>query len=350
MKNLFICHRPYHILRSADIINKLYLDEGVQNFLISYNVINVNTNNYHSQQSISVLDRYFTKRIDLARNDDISIWNIFKFRQYYKKKIDSYKTIVDQYSDFDNIYFFSDMEKPIEILVGMLKEKKKYGANITIVDEGYAAYYKARPYWKTIVKSIIVKCGNFKYLNHSANYGQSNLYTAAMATFPKLCVFRKVPIVTMTPLDKTFLSNIHSTYKIPINVNTKYIIYLSTVIDVEFGVSPESEINVLKQMILIADKYGCQFYIKPHPIQEVSYYTQNGDISNHVLISPLPAEVFFSENATIVSVGSSSLINAKMQGVRAIDLTKLFRIETGLPSFDIFTPKDFEEYEQFVKE
>ena len=350
MKNLFICHRPYHILRSADIIHKLYFNEDGLNVLINYNVINVNTNNYQSQQSISVLDKYFTKRINIARNDDISIWNIFKFRQYYKKKVDSYKAIVNQYSDFDNIYFFSDLEKPIEILVGMLKEKKKNGANIIIVDEGYAAYYNARPFWKTIVKAIIVYCGNFKYLNHSANYGQSNLYTAAMATFPKLCVFRNVPITKMIPLDKNFLSHVLRSYNIPINVNNKYIIYLSTVIDMEYGVLPETEIRVLKQMMLIADKYGYQFYIKPHPIQDSNYYIHDNEISNHVLISPLPAEIFFSENATIVSVGSSSLINAKMQGVRAMDLSKLFRIETGLPSFDIFSPKDLEEYEQFVKE
>lgn len=349
MKNLFICHRPYHILRSADIINKLYSNEGIQNILICYNVININTNNYNSQQSISVLDKCFTKRINLTRNDDISIWNILKFRQYYKKKVDSYKEIVSQYSDFDNIYFFSDMEKPIEILVGMLKEKKKNGANIIIVDEGYAAYYNARPFWKTIVKSIVVWGGHFKYLNHSANYGHSNLYTAALATFPKLCVFRNVPITKMLPLDTNFLSDILCSYNIPVNLHNRYIIYLSTVIDIEYGVLPETEFNVLKKMIQIAEKYGCQFYIKPHPIQDPNYYCLHKEISNHVLVSPLPAEMFFSENATIVSVGSSSLINAKMQGIRAMDLSKLFRIDTGLPSFDIISPKDFEEYEQLVK-
>jgi len=348
MKNLFICHRPYHILRSADVIFKNYLQGDNQNVLIDFNVINVNTNNYQDNQPTSVLDKYFSKAIHLSRSDEVSIWDLKRFRHYYNEKISYYKSYVEELSDFDNLFFFSDLEKPVEILVGLLKEKKSRGAEITIIDEGCAAYYRARPYWKSILKSVVVFCGRFKYLNHSANYGQSLLYTSAMATFPELCVFRKVPITKMLPLDNDYLNEVLSISNLPININEKYIIYLSTVIDIEFRVLPEMEFDALKKMITIAEKYNFHFYIKPHPIQDVTYYKKDPSLRDHVINTQLPAEVFFSENAIIASVGSSSLINAKVQGVRSIELSKLFKIDTGLPSFGVFSPSDITEYEQYV--
>lgn len=350
MKNIFICHRPYHILRSADIVVKKYSGAHNQNILITYNLININTNNFEKGQMFPTLESYFCRVLRMSRSDDVSIWNLRDFNQYYHRKVKEYKAIADEYRDFDHIFFFSDLEKPIEILVGLLKERKKSEAEITIVDEGFAAYYKARSLWKDLVKSILVKMGNYKYINHTANYGRSHLYTTAMATFPEKCVFRNVPQEKLSPLNLHLLEKVIKSSDVKVNVNSKYILYLSNLIDIIFGYSQAKEIEMLIKMKKIAIKNGYFFYIKPHPVQDEHYYVENNELKECVIFTKLPAEVFFSDNAIIMSAGSSSLINAQVSGVKAVNVCKIFGINNKVLFLDVFAPQNIDEYEQYIKE
>ncbi len=349
MKNLFICHRPYHILRSADIVTKKYTDASNQNILITYNLININTNKFEEGQIFPVLESYFCQVIRMSRSDDVSIWKFKEFNNYYHKKVEEYKTLTSGCSDFDHVYFFSDLEKPIEILVGLLKERKKDSADITIVDEGFATYYKARPLWKDIVKYIVVKMGHYKYINHTANYGRSHLYTSALATFPEKSVFRNVPQERLQPLNLQLLDNIIKRSNINVDVNRKYILYLSNLINISFGIPQPKEIETLVKMKRYAEECGYNFYIKPHPVQDMYYYTISDELKESLVYTKLPAEVFFSDNAIIMSVGSSSLINAQVCGVRAMNVCKIFGVENKVLFLDIYSPQSIEEYESYIK-
>lgn len=350
MKNIFICHRPYHILRSGSIIYKSFSGNNNHNILITYNLINHNTNQFQTAESSPVLEKAFTEIIRISRSDDVSIWNYNAFKEYYKNKVEECRSLVEKLCDFDNLYFFSDLEKPIEILVGMLKEKKKGTAEIILVDEGIAAYYHARPYWQTVLKQIVVKTGGYKYINHTANYGRSHLYTSALATFPEKCVFREVPIETMLPLDNEYLNEVVRTVNLQVDVRGKFVLYLSTILDIEFGIPQSDELGILRQIKESANKNGYQFFIKPHPVQDKNYYTSDPSLSPYVVNTQLPAEVFFAQGAVIISVASSSLINAKMQGVRSVELSNIFGIKHELPSFDIYTPSTIEEFDNFIKD
>lgn len=348
MKNIFICHRPYHILRSANIVFTHYNQPDIQNILVTYNLININTKQFQEGQTYPVLERYFTKVMRESRSDDVSIWKFKKFRRYYNDKKKAYKPLVEELSGYDNLYFFSDLEKPIEILVGMLKEKNPL-SNVIIVDEGFAAYYTARPKWQDIVKSIVVKAGGFKYINHTANYGQSRLYSHALASFPELSVFKNVPVKKMSPLDIELLDNIINDSDVNINIKSKYIFYLSNLIDIGMGVEPSVEIEVLVNLKRISERNGYEFYIKPHPVQDVNYYTSEKELKDCVIFTKLPAEVFFSKNSVIISAGSSSLINAKVMGVMSMNISKLFGKENKNIFFDIASPTTYEEYERSIK-
>ena len=306
MKNLFICHRPYHMLRSANMIYENYINE--ENILISYNLIQIESQKYLDYISFPSIENYFSKKIVLDRNDDIRIWSLFKFLKFYKKKIIDYTPLVDCHMDFDNLFFFSDMERPIEILVGLFKDKGSPKSQLILVDEGTAAYYHLNKRQQSLIKSFIVKTFNLKYLNPYVQYGASNLYTRALASYPELSVF-KGEVLKLPPLNPDFLNKILLEMTLNLNLKNRYIIYLSNILDKSYGISREREIDVLMHLKIIAEKCGYLFYIKPHPVQETWYYSETEDLKPCIVDASVPAELLYSENGIIVSMWSSGLLN-----------------------------------------
>ena len=349
MKNIFICHRPYHILRSANLIYQNYIND--ENILISFNLIQIESGKYLEHMSFPSVDNYFSKTIFINRNDDVRIWNLFKFLKYYKNKIKDYLPIVDAHKNFTNLFFFSDMERPIEILVGLFKEQGQKGAQIILVDEGLATYFNLNERGKDIIKSSVVKLFRLKYLNPKVQYGSSNLYTKAMASYPEQSTF-KGNVIKLPILNPDFLNEIINNLNLNINLKNKYLLYLSNILDKSYGISREREIDVLIKLRCIAEKCGYVLYIKPHPVQETWYSSDNEMLKPCVVEPSVPAELFYSENGVVVSMGSSGLLNSYMMGVRSFDIGLLFNcpVEWYPKVTSIEMPKDFSEIEKILKE
>ena len=347
MLNIFICHRPYHILRSADIIYKYYQDDDCENVLISYNLININIQHFKQGKRYPALEKRFS-RVIMKERDDVSIWKLRAFNHYYYTKIKENHSMVEEFSQFDNLYFFSDLEKPIEILVGMLKESKKESANVYIVDEGIASYYRQRPVWEDLVKGCITSLFRYKYINHTANYGLSHLYTKAMASYPDKCRFRCNHIDKMLPMSTELLNDVAQECNAGIDLNSNFVLYLSSIIDISFGVKKDEEIRILTEMKTSAAQKGYKFYIKAHPVQDVHYYTSVETLKDSVVKTELPAEIFFKDTAVIASVASSSLINAELQGIKALDLSYLFGIDMKSVLLPKLRPLDLDDFERML--
>lgn len=319
MVNIFICHRSYHILRSIDLIKKQFCEESCQNILISFDIIDIKSKKYNNPLDVLDLQSFFYNVISLKRDDEVSIWNVKSFLKYYKKKVSEYNQMIEPYSNFDNIFFFSDKEKPVEIIVGLFKEKKKEQSKITIVDEGIAAYTIKRNYFKNILKKGIVKLFNLKYLSSSYYYGGSSLYTNSLATFPEKSVFKGISkhLLPMTSFQDIDLGEL----KIP---NGNYFVYVSNLLPYVHNIKKEVEIDILKKIKTVLLSNDFQLLIKPHPVQEDNYYDCfQGEIINKFF----PTELFFSNKAIIGSIYSSSLINSILSGIDTVNLASLFGIE-----------------------
>ena len=347
MKNIFICHRPYHMLRSANMIYENYLSD--ENILISYNLIQIESQKYLDYISFPSIENYFSQTIVVDRNDDVRIWSLFRFLKFYRKKIKDYTPIVDSCMDFDNLFFFSDMERPIEILVGLFKDKGSNKSQLILVDEGTAAYFHLNKRKQSFIKALIVKLFNLKYLNPYVQYGASKLYTKALASYPELSTF-KGEVLKMPPLNPDFLNKILLEMKLVVNLKNRYIIYLSNILDKSYGISREKELDVLIHLKTIAEKCGYLFYIKPHPVQETWYYSDTDDLKPCIVDASIPAELLYSENGIVVSMGSSGLLNSYMMGIKSIDIGFLFNnpIQWYPKATKIEMPKSFAEIEKIL--
>ncbi len=121
MSNIFVCHRPYQAVRSYDLATGKY--KGDVNILVIFNLIDINTNLYQDFINFGEIEKAFTKVLKISRNDDVHIFNLKKFDHYYKEKVAQFKSTVDEFGDCKRVFFFSDLERPVEILVSLIKKK-----------------------------------------------------------------------------------------------------------------------------------------------------------------------------------------------------------------------------------
>ena len=134
--NLFICHRPFHILRSSHMVRSLFKNQC--NVLINFNVKKLGRKEYQEHFRSNALEKYFDKVILVNRNDFFGKWYSWGFRKFYKKSLADFSGIVNSIPNVKSVFIFSDCEVPVEILCNVLKEKMN--SRIKIVDEGAAAY------------------------------------------------------------------------------------------------------------------------------------------------------------------------------------------------------------------
>ena len=219
VNNLFICHRPYHVVVSAHIINHNIQNSNktVKNtcVLLDVPVFNKNTSpggqisfdeltNSSSLNKIDYihfdhlyrLEKIFDKVLKINRSEEVRIWNIFKFKEYYKSLIRNIKKIFSnsELNSINNIYIFSDKEKPVEIIASILKEK--YSSKVFLVDEGIVSYYKNKSYFKSLIKRFIVKAFRLKYISNSMAYGHSGINDYFL-TFDKKDVINQKNIINV---------------------------------------------------------------------------------------------------------------------------------------------------------
>lgn len=347
MKNIFICHRPYHVLRSADIIFNNYMGCEYNNILMLYNHnSNTTSNKYFDTYIIPGIEVYYNKIIKLQKDDEIWIGNIFRFVLYYKKKVKEYRKLVKDCGAVNNIYFYSDLEKPIGILVSTFRAMNPPTSDVILVDEGIASYYLTSSKLKNAIKYCLVSMFRLKYISSSACYGQSDMYTKSMATFPEKCVFHG-DVIKLEALNSDLLLNVAAKNDIPINFNNKYVLYLSNLLFC-MGISRQEELKFVVALRCLSNKLGYDFYIKPHPTQEKEYYHSNEIFDEIILSQFLPAELFMSSNCIVMSVSSSSLINAHVMGMNTISLSRLLKVEVNTPFTEIPNPATLLELEDLI--
>lgn len=316
--NVFVCHRPFHVLRSCDMVRSLFKNQC--NILVNFNVKKLSRREYQEHCKFGALEKYFDKVILVNRNDFFGKWYSWGFRKYYKNSLSEFSTIVNSIPNVESVFIFSDCELPIEILCNVFKEKTN--VKIKIVDEGVAAYALHRKqYWKKnrykvyiseIISSILGYKINFR------GYGLSSLYDESFAFWPESSIFRK-PIHKLQQLNMDLISDVYKS--LSLHLDEKRVIYVSDYVNLTYGVSKEFEFNLLKEAQKCCQDAGYGFYIKPHPIQSDSYYS---DFSDCICNAQIPVEVLMGKQTIVISPFSSSLITAKTLGVKSICISRLF--------------------------
>ena len=344
--NVYICHRPYHILRSCDFVVKQKNQN--RNILISFNVKTVGKgfqNHFRFPQLESFYDEVYYLNRDYEMN--IGKWYSRSFYKYVRTRQKESALLINKIGPIDNVYFFSDTEYPIEILVGAVKRKTK--AAVFLVDEGLVTYEV--PQSHSVLERIKTWLSN-KYLRLiqsdicTSGYGKSRLYDKAFAYLPDLSVFRN-PIEKMEAISEIVLSRTPNILK----DKGKILIFASNYAQhiPILKVTDKIEMKVLQNIKLIAEDNGYHFYIKPHPQQEKEEYAIFKD---SVLDAQFPIEFLFNPDAVIISMFSSALLNAKYCGVPSICITKLFGSDyftDTMQKLDIPVVSDFEDFERRIK-
>ena len=321
MKSIFICHRPYHILRSCDIIKK-NCNKDCENILFTYDVKLEKKQEYQRFETHRVFYSYFDEVVELTRQAIPSIKDLLNYFVFCKSLRKQYRKYVTKYHDVDVIYFYADDELEIELLVGLFLEYNPKIKSI-LIDEGLVTYsavdhkhfLKVR-LWLRIFKFF----AGIKYFNIEQNYGYSNLYNLSLANNPEKAIYFHKPIDKLPALSEEICKEVRgkiTSKKVPDSSNP-YFIYVGT-----YEKSFYEDLPVIEQMRAILSKYGLGFYIKLHPQQNESLYLKQ--FGDQVLLEKgIPVELFFGHNAIMAGTISSSLFNASLQGYFAMDVSFLF--------------------------
>lgn len=342
INNLYICHRPYHVLRSVDLIHKKYI--GHNNVLIVFDVISYNTKEYKIPEGIEILFPYFSRVIIISRENEVRrVYDIINFYKYYHNIVNKNKNLLQEFKDYDNLFFFSDEERPVEILVSLFAEQKKKEAKVILVDEGIASYYKTGSVLKDIVFGTIIKGLHYSYLNPRSSYGSFNKYTNSLASFPNKAVFHGI-IEELTPLDDQLCAELRNKYNI--FINTPCFIYIDNVIQNQ-NVTIETEVKILKKIENILKKRNIEFYIKPHPTQCDDKF-DNKFRKDIILNKAVPSELLFQPGVIVGSAGSSTLLNAFLLNCSAMNIAGLFNLHSVFNNLDWINIPSIDDLNSFI--
>jgi hypothetical protein len=248
----------------------------------------------------------FNKIYWLSRKGEEKIWNILKFYKYYKKTVNNYKGLVGNFSSCDNLFIFSDKEKPVEILALLMKEKFK--PNVYLIDEGIVSYSYKRNYLKKIIKWLIVHLFRFKYIGNNYNYGGSNIFDYFI-TYDKRKIATPIKgnIIEIYPLD---FSVLRPYINIP-KFSRKSVLYISSPIS-EIRYSKEKELLNVKRIVKYWNKLGYMVLLKLHPLEDINKFKSIISHTGIIMIEDknIPPEIFFNEVEFITGLFSSALLNA----------------------------------------
>ena len=326
-KNVFICHRPYHILRSCDIIKNEKDPEEI-NILINFDVKLAGHELYQDFTSNNIFYSTFNEVVNMTRLKPPTLKSIFSFINYVKDRNNNYLPIVKKHSDLNNLYFFCDNETEIEIIVSMFSERSHTLEKKILVDEGMATYCKgnhSKPSNKSVLLSkIVTRLSGLKCFNYTGRYGDSQLYNYSLANNPEKAFFHH-PIEKMHALNDDICEYYRSKlgkYDTISNDNY-YFIYVST--NITEDIPLETEIKVMRDIQLRLKELSIDFYIKLHPQQNESAYFDNFDKKTFIE-KGLPIELFFTKRSIIGGVGSSCLFNASLLLYHAVDVSSILGV------------------------
>ena len=319
-KNIFICHRPYHILRCCDMISRYHFDE--YNVLITFDVKKAGVAKFQRFDSNKIFYSDFNEVVEMERIKVPSLKYFYTLVKCCKERRKRFAHVVEKYSDADSIFFFCDNELEIQLLVGLFLEESKKDLYSCLIDEGLVTYsdytYNASLFVKLYSKFLKLFLG-LKYFNISWAYGNSDYYNHSFANVPERAKFKK-PIGKLYPL----LDSTCARFRNKIGLNNilnrnKYFLYISQ----PFRTLEEEEMDILISIKDILFENDISFYIKIHPMQDESKFI-NKFGKQCVIEKSYPVELFYGENAIIGGTASSSLFNASLQGCKVMDISPLF--------------------------
>lgn len=359
MKILFVCHRPYHVIRSSQLLELVeHKYKNVQASIITYNVYNYAGGPVGSKSQIfKSFDHLFNykaqyhKHIEFDRTGEPRIWNILDYLQYHNKTIKKIKTILLDIGPIDNIFFFSDKEKPVEMTVSLAKEL--FNSVIFLVDEGLVTYDTRNFFLLNILKKIIVWTFNIRNISHSFNYGRSNLFDYSLSCIPEKSVIQSKKNFVLPVFNSTQNCNVlNKKVKLP---NGKVVLYVSSGLGWSYLYkNSDAEIDFLNQLISSLVQYGYKLTIKIHPNEPIDRYN---DVKGAIIYDDpfVPAELLFSGKTIVLSQYSSTLLNAKLSGIPSACLVKLLELkETGsdisTSLVSLYCPSTWDELIKFIKD
>lgn len=322
-KNIFICHRPYHILRSCDIISWHKLNDD-QNILIVFDVKVAQKKEYQRFNTNKIFYSSFSNVIEMERVNEPSLHNLIAFIKCCLERMRRFKSIAKSYDDIDGLYFFCDNELEIQLLISMFLKENRHPIKRVLVDEGMVTYSKYTYNTSWLVKfytKIVTTILGLRLFNYTWAYGASLYYNFSLANNPQRSNFRK-PIEQLQPISdkicEEFRKKLSLTIKIP--EKAPYFIYVSQPIkEIE-----TRENDLLCKLIEITSQYNVPFFIKLHPMQDENKYLAK--FGSEVMIEKsYPVELFYGEKVIVGGTGSSSLFNASLQGYKVLDISPLFR-------------------------
>lgn len=326
-KKIYICHRPYHILRCCDLVAR---EPEAYNILIVFDVKVAGKNEYQRFDTNKIFYSSFDEVVEIERVKEPSLLNTFDFIRYCRERKTRYTTIVDKFSAIDHLYFFCDNELEIQILVGLIVDKFGPSLSRVLIDEGMATYsmntYNAS-IWVKLYTVLITKILGLYKFNASWAYGASFYYNRSLANEPSKAHFRGI-IEKLPPLSDEVCGEFRKKlkYQTKIPENRPYFIYVSQPIKK----MEEIEMVLIHKLIEIASRHDTAFFIKLHPMQEEEKYI--AEFGKEIMIEKsYPIELFYSSKVIVGGTVSSSLYNASLQGYTAFDLAALFNMpELGI--------------------
>jgi hypothetical protein len=315
----FICHRPYHYFVAAVLaIKKKQIYPNSTFNCINFDVYTFSGKNkkvnYTKNCNLSTYDNLLTDITIfddtqwLSRKGEQSIWNIVSFYKYYNQTIQNYRDIIKGYSDCDNLYIFSDKEKPVEIMSLLLIEM--FNPKVYLIDEGMVSYYYQNNIIKKVLKSSLVQLLQLKYITDNYNYGESKIFDVFI-TYDKTKI--AIPILSkileMPPIDFNCLRH-YMTAKFPVFDN-KSVLFISTPLT-EPGSITERELNNMKSIINKWEMLGYRVIIKLHPLENIDKYVFLKNYHGTVIVDEknIPPEIFYGDVTIITGFSSSAVLNA----------------------------------------
>lgn len=356
MKLLFICHRPYHVVRSAQFANSIRSTIGnVSSTIVAFDVydfsggrLGTDSQLYNSFGYLFNYSAFFDDAIEMERGGEKRIWNIWAFLRYYKRQARISEQTLDKIGPVDSVFFFSDKEKPVELLVSLARER--YGSKTYLIDEGVVSYAASSKWAMRLLKFVVVKLFHLRHISSSYSYGRSRMYDYSLSIAPEKSVLTGLSKFRLPPLDSDEVAAI---LRKPIEtIGDRYILYVSSALEQSVGVPPQVEVSFLKELALALKRIGYELVIKPHPVEPRGKYegvTGAEVIADHLF----PVELLFNPRAVILSAISSTLINAKKSGIRAATIGKLMNIDshdlaTLTEVHRIFCPNTLQELLSYV--
>ena len=369
--NLFICHRPYHVLVSSHIIST-YHSTVDDNSCVMFDIpifdkelspggritfreifsSQRGKRKYSQYSGLFKLDGMFHSVHKISRTNEVRIWDIINFVSFYQSYVKaSMKFLERNYSAIENVYIYSDREKQIEILASLAKEK--YSANIILVDEGIASYYKKGSLLKDIMKRVLTQLFSFKYISASMEYGESGINDKFM-TFDNIKAKPGTEFIQLPNLNPAKYRHIFSEKTPEVAENTA--LFITNALSEGNVLTIADEKLLITLIINEILSLGYSVIVKAHPVEISNKYSYLKNLNNVTIIenSYLPVEYYYSNEkiSFICGITSSALLNAKRNDLHVVSFIKYLSDNQPVVStysrYEIFMPQNIIDLSEHV--